>query len=519
MGKTIAVFGLGSMGYGIAGSLLRAGHVVFGADVVQSSVDRFVSEGGARLAQESVAELDIAVTVVLNAAQTEDVLFGAQGAVPAMREGACVISCATVPPTFARSMEARCAENGVLYLDAPISGGPVKAGSGELTMMASGAPAAFAAARPALDAMAERVFELGKEAGAGSAMKAVNQLLAGVHIATMAEALAFGLTQGVAPEEFLEVISQCAGTSWMLENRAPHIIEGDYTPRSAVDIWPKDLGIVLDMARSAKFSAPITAAALQQFLAASGSGLGREDDAAVAKVYARNAGLCLPGRQLAFKRRESRRHKPSSDAVNQAASMSEAACCSSSHETMETKNATVCCGPQVKSPAVRTRAENRHLDIDFLYLDLSVCERCQDTESTLEEAIEEVVRVLETTGIRVSLNNIQVTSEEQAVALGFLVSPTIRVNGRDIQKNFRESLCESCGTICECEGGVSCREWEYQGQWYTAPPKGLIIEAILKEVYGGAGAEQEGSQKAKEAPDNLKRFFSGLLNQEVAGRS
>ena len=126
-------------------------------------------------------------------------------------------------------------------------------------------------------------------------MKAVNQLLAGVHIATMAEALTFGMTQGVAPEKFIEVISRCAGTSWMLENRAPHIVAGDYTPRSSVNIWPKDLGIVLDIAKSAQFSAPITAAALQQFVAAAGMGHGWEDDAAVAKVYARNAGLTLPG--------------------------------------------------------------------------------------------------------------------------------------------------------------------------------------------------------------------------------
>ena len=160
--------------------------------------------------------------------------------------------------------------------------------------MASGTSRAFARARPALDAISEKVFELGAEAGAGSAMKVVNQMLAGVHIASMAEAITFGMTQGVAPDEFLEVISQCAGTSWMLENRAPHVIAGDYTPHSAVDIWLKDLGIVLDIAKDAKFGAPLTAAALQQFVAASGSGLGREDDAAVAKVYARNANIELP---------------------------------------------------------------------------------------------------------------------------------------------------------------------------------------------------------------------------------
>ena len=191
-----------------------------------------------------------------------------------------------------------------------------------------------------------------------------------------------------------------------------------------------------------------------------------------------------------------------------------------SHGALETKDASVCCGPQVKSPpASGTQAEKRRLDIDFLYLDLSACERCKDTESTLEEAIEDVARVLETTGVEVALNKIHVTSEKQAVYLGFLVSPTIRVNGRDIQMNFRESVCESCGTLCGCEGEVSCREWEYQGQWYMAPPKGLIIEAVLKEVYGGPGEGRDESQTAEEAPDNLKVFFSGLLNQEFADRS
>jgi hypothetical protein len=187
---------------------------------------------------------------------------------------------------------------------------------------------------------------------------------------------------------------------------------------------------------------------------------------------------------------------------------------------MKTKDDSACCGPQVESPqASGTRAEKRRLNIDFLYLDLSVCKRCQNTESTLEEAIEEVARVLETTGVEVALNKTHVTSEEQAVALGFLVSPTIRVNGRDIQLNFRESLCDSCSALCECEGGVSCREWEYQEQWYAAPPKGLVVDAILKEAYGGSGEEREEPRKGVEAPDNLKRFFSGLRKQEVGERS
>lgn len=291
-----AVIGLGSMGYGVAANCLKAGLETWGADVNEAQTSRFAAEGGHVITSPAdYAQVDVVVTVVVNAAQTEAVLFGDNGAVAQMKPGAVVLSCATVAPDFARAMAARCAEAGVIYLDAPISGGQVKAVSGDLSVMASGPAEGFAKARPVLDAMAAKVFELGEEAGPGSAMKAINQLLVGVHLAAMGEALTFGMTQGVTPEQFLEVIPECAGTSWVLENRAPHVVSGDYTPASAVDIWLKDLGIVSDIARGAKFSAPLTAAALQQWIAASGMGLGREDDAAIAKLYAAHAGLTLPG--------------------------------------------------------------------------------------------------------------------------------------------------------------------------------------------------------------------------------
>lgn len=296
MTQKVAVFGLGAMGYGIAQSCIAGKLETYGFDLVADQVEKLCTEGGKRAELSDVAStLDAAAIVVLNAAQTQEVLFGVSALVPHMRKGSVVLACATVPPEFAREMETRCAEHGVHYLDAPISGGAAKAANGQLSVMASGTAEAFAAAKPTLDAIAETVFELGESAGAGSAMKAVNQLLAGVHIATMAEALTFGMTQGVAPSKFVEVISKCAGSSWMLENRAPHIVEGDYTPFSQVNIWPKDLGIVLDIAQDSGFEAPITKAALQQFLEAREMGLGGEDDAAVAKVYARKSGLTLPG--------------------------------------------------------------------------------------------------------------------------------------------------------------------------------------------------------------------------------
>ncbi|MFZ3585095.1 L-threonate dehydrogenase [Loktanella sp. DJP18] len=296
MSDTVGIFGLGAMGFGMAGALCRAGLVTHGFDIDADAVARFRAAGGAGGTFEEVGvTLDAVVIVVLNAAQTESVLFGTDGIAARLTAGTVIIACATMAPQVARDLAGRCAALGLHYLDAPISGGTFRAADGELSILASGSKEAFAKARPALDAMAATVFELGDQVGAGSSMKAINQMLVGVHIAAMAEAMTFGMTQGVSPEQFLKIIPQCAGTSWALESRGPHVRDGDYTPLSAVDIWPKDLGIVMDIAHGAKFGAPLTAAALQQFMAASGSGLGREDDAAVAKVYARNAGLTLPG--------------------------------------------------------------------------------------------------------------------------------------------------------------------------------------------------------------------------------
>jgi 3-hydroxyisobutyrate dehydrogenase-like beta-hydroxyacid dehydrogenase len=284
------------MGFGIAGSLIRAGLETYGFDVNPEPVRRLSEIGGLSGELAAVApSIDILVVVVVNAAQLDQVLFGPGGAAAALRHGAVVVGCPTIAPEIARLTESRLAASGILYLDAPISGGAAKAEAGDLTVMMSGSTAAVEAATPALEAMAGKVFPLGNVAGPASAMKMINQLLAGVHIAAAAEAMTFGLNQGIPLATTLEVISQAAGTSWMFENRGPHIVAGDYTPRSAVDIFIKDLGIVAETARAARFAVPLAAAALQQFVAAGGSGLGREDDAAVAKVYARNAGLKLPG--------------------------------------------------------------------------------------------------------------------------------------------------------------------------------------------------------------------------------
>jgi len=291
-----AVIGLGSMGMGIAQSLRRAGFDVVGCDVNRAAVERFVQEGGrgAPAPASAAANVDAVICVVVNAAQTEAVLFGENGAASSMPEGAVFISSTTMDPAACRRIATRLEASGRLYLDAPISGGAARAADGSLTVLASGAPAAFAKARPALEAMAATVHELGSDVSIGSAFKMVNQLLAGVHIAAAGEAIAFAAKQGLDLRKVYEVITGSAGNSWMFENRIPHVLDGDYAPRSAVDIFVKDLGIVQDMARDFRYPVPLAAAAMQVFLMASGAGMGRDDDASVARIYARLTGTALP---------------------------------------------------------------------------------------------------------------------------------------------------------------------------------------------------------------------------------
>jgi 3-hydroxyisobutyrate dehydrogenase len=294
----VAVIGLGSMGLGMAGALKRAGFDVVGCDVAAEAVRRFIADGGAgaKTPAEAAADARVVVSVVLNAVQTETILFGENGAASAMPEGAVFVSSATMAPEMARSLARRLEATGRHYVDAPISGGAQRAAEGALTILASGSEAAFAAARPALDAMAAKLYVLGSEPGIGAAFKMVNQLLAGVLIAAACEAIVFAARQGLDLAKVYEVITASAGNSWMFENRVPHVLEGDYTPRSAVDIFTKDLGIVLDMARSERFPVPVAGAALQMFLMAAGAGMGRDDDSSVARLYAQMTGTKLPGK-------------------------------------------------------------------------------------------------------------------------------------------------------------------------------------------------------------------------------
>lgn len=295
----LGVVGLGSMGFGAAVSAHRRGIVTWGLDTRAEARERFVAEGGRATA--SLDELgracDVVVLLVVNAAQTEQVLFGdgtSPGLVGSLRRGSVVVASATVDPALPPQWAERLAAHGLHLIDGPVSGGARKAAEGQMTVMASGTPEAFAAAGAALDAIAGKVYRLGDRAGIGSTVKMVNQHLAGVHIAAACEAMALGLRAGADGRQLYEVICNSAGMSWMFQNRVPHILDGDYTPLSSVNIFVKDLGIVLDAARKLQFPLPLAAAAHQLYLATAAAGHGNEDDAAVVKFYAALAGLTLP---------------------------------------------------------------------------------------------------------------------------------------------------------------------------------------------------------------------------------
>jgi len=295
-GISIGVIGLGAMGKGMAGSLRRAGYDVYVADVRKEAADEFVKDGGtACTSPADVAQhCEILLSVVVNAAQTEEVLFGQNGAAAAMKKGSVFVMCSTVDPNWSIALEKRLNDMGILYLDSPISGGAAKAASGQMTIMSAGSPEAYAKVGKALDAMAANVYRLGNAAGAGSKVKIINQLLAGVHIAAAAEAMALGLREGVDAASLYEVITNSAGNSWMFENRMAHVLAADYTPLSAVDIFVKDLGLVLDTARASKFPLPLSSTAHQMFMQASTAGFGREDDSAVIKIF---PGIELPAKK------------------------------------------------------------------------------------------------------------------------------------------------------------------------------------------------------------------------------
>lgn len=282
----IAFIGLGAMGSRMAAVLLDAGHRVTGYDRWAEALKALETKGGvpADSAAAACKSADALVLMVVNADQARAVLFE-DGALDALPEGALVVSCVTMPADATEAVGARVEDTGRLFLDAPVSGGTAGAEKGTLTFMVSGSDAASSKAEPLLKAMGENIFRLGHKPGTGSTMKMVHQLAAGCNLAVAAEVMSFGAHLGLNPAQVLDVLNVSAGGSWMIGNRGPRMLTEGTESKSDVDIFVKDLGIVLDAARAARFPVPVSAAALQVFLGASSAGFGKHDDSQATRFY------------------------------------------------------------------------------------------------------------------------------------------------------------------------------------------------------------------------------------------
>jgi 3-hydroxyisobutyrate dehydrogenase len=284
--RKIGFVGLGSMGLPMARNLLARGFEVRGHDVRGESVAALVAAGGsaAPSAQDAARGMDALVLMVVNAAQAEAVLL-AGGALEALAPGGVVVLTATCPPGSVQALAARVEAAGRRFVDAPVSGGVVGAVAGALTVMAAAEAGVFAEAKPLLEAVGDRVFHVGERPGQGATVKTVNQLLCGVHIAAAAEAFALAAKAGVDLQVLLEIMGGSSASSWMLKDRGPRMLQGEPEVTSAVDIFVKDLGIVLEAGRDAGAALPLAALAHQIFLATSGRGEGGADDSQVIRTY------------------------------------------------------------------------------------------------------------------------------------------------------------------------------------------------------------------------------------------
>lgn len=285
---SVAVIGLGAMGMGAAKSCVNAGLDTYGVDLNPVALQTLKDYGAKAVGKSAVdfaQELDAVVLLVVNAAQVKAVLFGENGLVQHLKPDTAVMVSSTISAQDAKEISQKLTELGLLMLDAPVSGGAAKAAAGEMTVMASGSKQAFEKLQPVLTAVAGKVYNIGEEIGLGATVKIIHQLLAGVHIAAGAEAMALAAKAGIPLDLMYDVVTNAAGNSWMFENRMKHVVEGDYTPLSMVDIFVKDLGLVNDTAKSLHFPLHLASTAYSMFTEASNAGYGKEDDSAVIKIF------------------------------------------------------------------------------------------------------------------------------------------------------------------------------------------------------------------------------------------
>jgi L-threonate 2-dehydrogenase len=292
----VGVIGIGVMGTAVVQRLLTTGFRVCVRDI-RAEAEQQAEAAGASVCVSPAAlarQCAVVISLVVDAAQTEAVVFGPQGAAETLSKDAVLIMSSTVQPSAAESLGMRLAARGLSMLDAPVSGGPAKARSGQMSMMIGGTDTSYDRARPVLEAISGTRVRIGNRPGDGSKAKIVNNMLAGVNLAAACEAMAFGIKLGLDPSAIVDVVSASSGGSWIFADRMPRVLSNDYTPRAALDILKKDLTIIKQVAQELGFPSPMASAGQQVFVDASAMGLGSEDDAAVVKLYQALTGIALP---------------------------------------------------------------------------------------------------------------------------------------------------------------------------------------------------------------------------------
>lgn len=291
--QRVGLVGIGAMGRGVAVNLLAKGFDLSGFDVRPEAGDWLLAQGGSVAADlpELGRQCRTVISFVVNDSQTEAVLFAENGLAGAMQPGSVFVACSTMPVDYVSRLGGRLAAHGISLLDAPVTGGGAGAAKGSLTIMGAGERAVFESVQPVLQTFGGRIFFVGDTPGAGAQLKVLNQHLCGVHLATAGEALALAQRQGLPLDIALEVLSSGSAFSWMLGDRGPRMAREDFGQvTSAVNIFVKDLGLVLDTARQVGFAAPLASAAFNAFVSVSGQGMGAWDDSAVMCFYDRQLG-------------------------------------------------------------------------------------------------------------------------------------------------------------------------------------------------------------------------------------
>ena len=296
MTDTVGFIGLGAMGGPMALNLVKHGFLLVVHDIDPAKAERLRAAGAAVADSPDAVAAAVGRTICMveTTAQAETVIAGAHGIIRTAKPGHIVICMSTIDPFAARRLGDTLAKSGIAMLDAPVSGGTVRAESGELSVIGGGAPETFEACRDLFKAMGTKIFHVG-DLGQGLAMKLVNNMLVQVNAVAVAEALVLGVKAGLDPRAIYDVVRVSTGNSWAFESSVPRILKRDFSPGGTVDIAFKDQE--LETAFAKKLGVPVLLANVTQqvYQMARAAGFNKEDGSAVVKILERLAGVTVKG--------------------------------------------------------------------------------------------------------------------------------------------------------------------------------------------------------------------------------